>query len=397
MTEYPGLLKLIIVFHDNNPAHLSQALGVAISLSELTGAEVAQFDIPQLKGLRRFFANSRKSQLLTGRKEEALSWLKCAKGERLLRSVAAFFSKNGIRENSGRVLLISAGSNAAAYNLAIATTWKVACAVVGYPSVIGSSRFEFAIITEYEDAPEEPNILKTVLPPNNIQSDTLKEAALNLKKKCHPKSEKIWALLLGGNDKHYRLTPKNLKRTLLQLIVKAELADADIYITTSKRTTSSCVNMLKKLAEEHDDVIRYLHIASEDSDNPVAAFLGLADTIFCTEDSINMVSEAVTGGKRVVLLRTDRVKGIKRLLLKLDETLIKRGAIPRSFGFGTVKFDLIYDRLKRHNKVVELKEWLKRGDKADAISWNLPENIGVWDDFNEAHRAAKWIAKSLVR
>jgi len=396
MKEYPGLLNLIVVFTNNDPAHRSQALGVASHLADLTGAEVAQFDIPHLKGLRRFFANSRKGQLLSGRKEEALSWLKCAKGEQLLRSVAAFFSKAAIRENSGKVLLVAAGSDAAAYNLAVAITWKVACAVIGMPNVIGSSCFEFAIIPEYDDPPTEPNVLKTVTPPNNIRMEELKAEGLKLKQKCHPKSEKVWGVLLGGDDKHYRLTPKCLKKALSLLIAKAELTDADLYITTSHRTNAACVAILKKLAEEHSDVIRYLHIATEDSDNPVPAFLGLADTVFCTEDSINMVSEAVTGGHRVVLLRTDRTKGGKRLLLKVNGELIERGAVSRAFAFGTVKYDLIYDRLKRHDKVMELKDWLKRGDKKDSIYCNLPEKGSVWDNFNEARRAAKWIAKSLV-
>jgi len=395
MTEYPGLLDLIIIFADDDPAHRTQTLGVANSLADLTGAEIAQFDIPRLTGFRSVLANIRKSQLLTGKKEEALSWLKCARGEQLLRSVAMFFSKIGIRENSGKVLLIAAGDDAAAYNLAVAITWKVACAVIGIPDKIGCSSFEFAIVPEYLNPPAEPNILRTVTAPNNIRADVLKEEAAKLKEKHHPKSEKVWAVLLGGDDKHYRMTPKWLKQTMSTLIAKAELQDADIYLTTSRRTTADCIETVKQLTAENN-VIRYLHIEAEDSGNPVPAFLGLADTVFCTEDSMNMISEAVTGGHRVVLLRTGRVSGIKRGLLKLDENLIERGAIPRSYAFATVKFDLIFDRLKRHDKVMELKDWLKSGSTKSSTCSNLPDDGAVWGNFNEARRAAKWIAKSLV-
>lgn len=395
MTEYPGLLDLIIIFADDDPAHRTQTLGVANSLADLTGAEIAQFDIPRLTGFRSVLANIRKNQLFTGKKEEALSWLKCARGEQLLRSVAMFFSKVGIRENSGKVLLIAAGDDAAAYNLAVAITWKVACAVIGIPDKIGCSSFEFAIVPEYLNPPAEPNILRTVTPPNSIRTDVLKEEAAKLKEKHHPKSEKVWTVLLGGNDKHYRMTPKWLKQTMSMLIAKAELQDADIYVTTSRRTTAGCVEILKQLAAEND-VIRYLHIEAEDRSNPVPAFLGLADTVFCTEDSMNMISEAVTGGHRVVLLRTERVKGVKRGLLKLNENLIERGAIPRNYAFGTVKFDLIFDRLKRHDKVMELRDWLKSGSTKSSTCSNLPDDGAVWGNFNEARRAAKWIAKSLV-
>jgi len=395
MLEYPGLLDLIIIFADDDPAHRAQTLGVANSLSDLTGAEVVQFDIPVLSGFRSFVANIRKSQLLTGRKEEALSWLKCAKGEHLLRSVATFFSKTAVRENSRKVLLLAAGDNAAAYNLAVAITWKVACAVIDVPGRIGSGLFEFAIVPEYKNPPIQPNILKTVIPPNNIRAEILEAEAARLKERCHPKSENVWAVLLGGNDEHYRMTPKWLKQTMSMLIAKAELQDADLYITTSRRTPAGCDETLKQMAAENN-VIRYLHIEAEDSSNPVSAFLGLADTVFCTEDSMNMISEAVTGGHRVVLLRTGRVKGIKRALLKLNENLIERGAIPRSYAFATVKFDLIFDRLKRHDKVMELRDWLKSGSTKSSLCNNLPDDGAVWGNFNEARRAAKWIAKSLV-
>ncbi len=52
--------------------------------------------------------------------------------------------------------------------------------------------------------------------------------------------------------------------------------------------------------------VRMVLLASKDPFNPVPGMLGLCSRIFVTEDSVSMVSEAITAGREVFLLRTER-------------------------------------------------------------------------------------------
>ncbi len=89
----------------------------------------------------------------------------------------------------------------------------------------------------------------------------------------------------------------------------AEQEDADLYITTSRRTPPGSVETLKYIAS-HSSARRYL-IASESDFNPIPAMLGFSNEIFCTEDLGKHGIRDVTGGHRAVLLRVGHKKGSK--------------------------------------------------------------------------------------
>lgn len=395
MREFPGLLKIIVVFSDQDFVHDGQSLGIAMQLSEMTGARVVKIDVPKLSGARHFFAGRRRAQILTDRKEEIRSWLSYARGDTMYRGIGKLFMENKIREHSAKVLLISAGNDAAPYNLAVASAWHLACASVGKPAEIGTNPFEFVILPEYEQCPDEPNILKVVTPPVNIDKHLIQEQAANLRAECRPKSEHVWAVFVEGGNKFCYTTPAKLKQLFEKLIVRAEQIDADLYVAAAKQVSAGCVSMLKELAK-NNDVIRYLHIGAEDENNPLPALVGLADEVFCTEDSLTTISEIVTSGKRAILLRTNCAGGLKTRWHRFVGKLIGRGAVSRKYAKGTAKYDLIFDRLNRHGKLIEFSDWISASGRNEPIRYSLEDEAAVWKQFNEACRAAKWIAESLV-
>lgn len=73
-------------------------------------------------------------------------------------------------------------------------------------------------------------------------------------------------------------------------------------LTTSRRT-SKPVEQFLKTAITRDPSCRYLVIANED--NPAyaaSAMISLANIVIVTGDSLAMISEAVGGGKKVIVL-----------------------------------------------------------------------------------------------
>jgi len=131
-----------------------------------------------------------------------------------------------------------------------------------------------------------------------------------------------------------------------------------------------------------------LLLASRDPFNPVPGMLGLCSVIFVTEDSVSMVSEAVTAGRTVYLVRTGRQSGIRTMLQNVTAFLVRKRIAPRMFLWGIPRFDALFSAMKEHGFLKELKY--------DNLNTVFQRGYSVGEDgpfLNEARRAAEWILK----
>ncbi|TNE31693.1 MAG: hypothetical protein EP349_03525 [Alphaproteobacteria bacterium] len=101
------------------------------------------------------------------------------------------------------------------------------------------------------------------------------------------------AVMIGGNSKAHRLTEESAATLAARL---QELsADYSLMITVSRRTPPACLAILQKALTDNDRV----YFWEGSGNNPYFAFLGLADFLLVTEDSVSMTSEAISTGKPV--------------------------------------------------------------------------------------------------
>ncbi len=381
----PGdALKVIVILSDGIRGHINQSRGVAYWLSRLTGAEILEAEVPSLTGAAKARARSSSKALFGGTRRDARDWLSDAGGEPLIRRVGLWFAERGIQEGSGAALILSAGSAPAPYNIALGYIWKCACATIMTPSVIGTEPFDFAIVPEHDYPERKPNVFVTLGSPNYVVKENLKKEADALLAVHPSEAEEKWSILIGGDDANYEINAEWVKKQVGRILNLAQHAGADVFITTSRRTSDAASKMVKTLAS-HSSCVKYLLIAAEDAFNPIPAMLGFSTEVFCTEDSVNMVSETITGGHRAVLLRVGHRKGIKRLLQRVTATLVSAGALRPDMLWGIPKFDLVFDHFAHGGVLVEFGDWLRlrrEGGKA-----SREENGG----FNEARRAAEWI------
>ncbi|MGH6994070.1 MAG: mitochondrial fission ELM1 family protein [Stellaceae bacterium] len=105
------------------------------------------------------------------------------------------------------------------------------------------------------------------------------------------------AVLLGGDNRVYRLTPARLSTLIGQLKALAKQGYG-LAVTTSRRSGSGVATQLRQALPE-------AFIWSGDGDNPYFGLLALADAVVVTADSVNMVSEAATTGKPVHVIELD--------------------------------------------------------------------------------------------
>jgi mitochondrial fission protein ELM1 len=100
------------------------------------------------------------------------------------------------------------------------------------------------------------------------------------------------AVLIGGSNAVYQLTPREMEPVAKQLAELARTTGGSLIVTPSRRTGEANLSLLKEALK---DVPSYIWDGT--GTNPYYGMLALADYIVVTCDSVNMVSEACTTGK----------------------------------------------------------------------------------------------------
>ena len=132
------------------------------------------------------------------------------------------------------------------------------------------------------------------------------------------------AVLLGGRTRSYRFTQETLDKLVSGLVG----LDGRIAITASRRTEPELVDALKARVSR-------AWFWDGTGPNPYLGMLALARHIVVTEESVSMISEAVSTGKPVYVAG---MKGGSRRLSRFQESL-KAGGIIRPFDGRLAEWD----------------------------------------------------------
>lgn len=376
----------VIILSDGIRGHENQSRGVALWISRLAGAGIRELDVPRLSGIRRFWTLKVRARALSiANGPSARKWLLENGGLSLLQE--ADRTAEGEYAKGNERLFLSTGSTAAPFSLALARCLGGKAATVMTPSVLGTEPFDFAVIPAHDFPAEAPNVFCTLGAPNAVDEGCLKQEADRLFEKFPPSSETRWGILVGGNDANYRVTPDWASRTVGFLAQKALELHADLYVTTSRRTPAETEDALLELSGKFP-VFRMLLLASKESANPVPGILGGCKEVFCTEDSVSMVSEAATAGFRVRLLRVERTRGLRPRLQRSVSLLVKSGLLPCRFLRGAPRFDAMLEGFRARSLVTETFPW---DERIPEESFSRPPS------FNEARDAASWILQRWDR
>lgn len=179
------------------------------------------------------------------------------------------------------------------------------------------STWDLVITTPQYRLPRDPNILHNDTPLHRVTRARLDEAARAWEARAAHLPRPRIAVLAGGNSGPYpfnRASGERLARQLEQLV--AELGGS-LLVTTSKRTLDETTEAL--FAGIHSPSILY-RWKPDDPDNPFFAFLGLADRVVVTADSVSMMAEACAAQRPVYLYDTgEGITSMKRNLFLDDE------------------------------------------------------------------------------
>lgn len=196
-------------------------------------------------------------------------------------------------------LVIAAGGRSAAPALAIRAKNRGRTVVVQIQDPkLPPARFDLMIVSDH-DKVRGPNVMVSLGAVHPVTPAKLAAGAATWAPRLAHLPHPRIAVVIGGDNGVYRLTPEIATRIADQL-VQLVADGAGLMITTSRRTGAEAEAILRaKLAGPA------VEIWSGTGDNPYFGYLGLADHILVTADSVSMITEASASGKPVQVLPLD--------------------------------------------------------------------------------------------
>ena len=189
-------------------------------------------------------------------------------------------------------LLISCGRNTVAPAQAVkrASGGRTFWAHIQDPR-FGRDRADLLVVPQHDPA-KGANVVTTLGAVHRVTAARLAAEARRLAPRFAHLPRPLVAVLIGGDNKAYRLT-RERQETLADQLAALARSGVGLAITPSRRTGSGIAALLAGRLDER------AVIWDGRGDNPYFAMLGLADAIVVTADSVNMVSEAAATGKPV--------------------------------------------------------------------------------------------------
>ena len=153
------------------------------------------------------------------------------------------------------------------------------------------------IVAPRHDRCNRPNVIHTLGSLHTITPERIREATARFAQQFANLPHPRVVVLVGGTNKCYRLTPEIGRVLGEQLAALSATMGVGILLTPSRRTGAEAEAALRDALA---DTPAYMWDGK--GENPYLAFLGLADYILVTADSVNMVSEACTTGNPVYVV-----------------------------------------------------------------------------------------------
>ncbi len=149
--------------------------------------------------------------------------------------------------------------------------------------------FDLIVTTPQYRLPQKHNVHTNTVPmhyPLNSQLDIKKTRYWGDQLSHLPKPYIV--LMVGGHSGPYTFDKRAMQRLVFQINQMTERIGGSLLVSTSARTPEKVADYL----EANLSVPKYLHRWALSNENPYYAFLGLAESIVVTGDSISMLSEA---------------------------------------------------------------------------------------------------------
>ncbi|MBF0122317.1 MAG: mitochondrial fission ELM1 family protein [Candidatus Omnitrophica bacterium] len=202
------------------------------------------------------------------------------------------------------------------------------------PGMVPYDYFKLVVLPEHDRVSglNFSNLLLTKAAPNLIDKDYLednKRRLLNrfshLKMNLAPK----FGVLIGGDAKGVTMTERQMKVIFHQLKEIAQRYGAEFLITTSRRTSLEIDRLVMKEFKDYGRTALLVVANRNNVPEAVGGILALSDVLIVSGESISMVSEATSSGKKTIVFPIDgnSLRPVENKYFHFVEELGKQGHI----------------------------------------------------------------------
>lgn len=194
-------------------------------------------------------------------------------------------------------VLIATGRQTVALSTAMrrASEGKTFTVQIQNPGV-NLDQFDLVVTPRHDDCTGD-NVISTRGALHRVTPQRLAEAARRFAPVLARLPRPLVTVLLGGTNKCYRLTTAVVAGLGDKLAAAGRTYGAGIAVTPSRRTGAAAEALLRERLQSVPAVVW-----DGTGENPYFGYLGLADYIVVTGDSVSMVSEACATGKPVYVV-----------------------------------------------------------------------------------------------
>ncbi len=169
---------------------------------------------------------------------------------------------------------------------------KITIIYIQNPS-LNPANFDF-VIAPHHDRLSGPNVVSITGAVVSLKEKDIIHEAAKWKKLLPPLPTPLIAVMLGGNSRHHTMTVEAMENFGALLRRTALKRKMGFLVTPSRRTPPEALVAFKIALGETP-----AYFWNGLGDNPYLGFLGLADFLLITTDSVSMISEALMTGKPV--------------------------------------------------------------------------------------------------
>ena len=164
---------------------------------------------------------------------------------------------------------------------------------------IAPDNFDF-VWAPAHDQLKGANVLSTLASPHRLTPERLRQEAAKLAPTIAHLPHPRVAVLLGGTNAVYRMDEAAAVAIADKLAELSDRFGAGLMVTPSRRTGEPQERIIRERLKGKPAVVW-----DGTGDNPYFGFLGSADAVVVTCDSVNMVGEAAATGKPVYVIELD--------------------------------------------------------------------------------------------
>ncbi|MFH1665163.1 MAG: ELM1/GtrOC1 family putative glycosyltransferase [Candidatus Omnitrophota bacterium] len=301
-------VKSVMVLDDGKKGHLKQSLAVVEQIKRYRGDEGYAPEHLKIDVIKVTFRNkaartvfSAMSPFFTPRCQGCM---KC-----LRRALENESYDNAVNRYAD--VIVSCGSALSGVNSLLKMENYARNVSVLDPGYLNRGKFDLIVLPRHDVLRKKvkgENVVITELAPNLIRGDLVRAYAGDIHVPGGQRGMRgaCIGLLFGGDNTYFHFG-EDLARKVAEKVKEAcDRIDGYACVTTSRRTPPGAEEALARVFAENPRCVKFVRGQVDQDEHTVEKILGAAEVIIVSGESISMVSEAVSSGKRVLVFMPEK-------------------------------------------------------------------------------------------